>query len=81
MKFPRNDTVIHQARSKPSLIGQAILHMSSGGVWGHVPPENFSKVHIVRCNLVHSGGCPINSISKYIIRISVQSTGQFQPVF
>ena len=48
-----------QAWSKPILIGQAILNMSSRGVWGHAPPENFKKLHIVRCNLVHSGGCPI----------------------
>ena len=42
-----------QARSKPILIGQAILycnavrvryaHMSSRGVWGHAPPEKFLK--------------------------------------
>ena len=43
----------YQARSKPILIGQAILycntvrvryaHMSSRGVWGHAPPENLKK--------------------------------------
>ena len=32
---------MNQARSKPILIGQAILHMSSRGVWGHAPPEKF----------------------------------------
>ena len=34
--------IVHnQAWSKPILIGQAIWHMSSRGVWGHAPPENF----------------------------------------
>ena len=42
-----------QARSRPILIGQAILYcntvrvryayMSSRGVWGHAPPEKFFK--------------------------------------
>ena len=38
-----SDIIIVQARSKPILIGQAVLHMSSRGVWGHAPPEEFLK--------------------------------------